>query len=214
MVLCSAAVEKNEHHVNLEKFSKLTLIFRFVNRLKHSDSDPGYVAKVYLIKWAQRQHYGHEIEFLENPSRKGPPELVQNLNLFGDQSGIVQSRTRTDKTTESPFEFKYPILPPKYSALTKLIVQECHNDCKHRVLQRHCVNWDCLDIVFTALNSLSNIILLIVLYAENTMHCPLDILDWPTCLTIQWIWLDLFYIQVWFHLLIQTGEGEIKRYTY
>ena len=47
----SAAVEENECVVNLEKFSKVlrivTLIFGFVNRLKHSDSDPGRVAKVY-----------------------------------------------------------------------------------------------------------------------------------------------------------------------
>ena len=55
-------------------------------------------------------------------------ELVQNLNLF---TGIVQSRTRIDKTIECPSEVKYPILLPKYSSLTKLIDQECHNDCKH-----------------------------------------------------------------------------------
>ena len=54
---CITAVEKNECVVNLEKFSKhskvlriVTLIFRFVNRLKQSDSDPWHVAKVYLIK--------------------------------------------------------------------------------------------------------------------------------------------------------------------
>ena len=99
--------------------------------MKHFDSDPGHVAKVYLIKWAQRQHYGHEIEFLENPSGRGPPELVENSNLFSDQSGIVRSRTRIDKTIEYQSEVKYPILLPKYSAHTKLIVQECHNDCKH-----------------------------------------------------------------------------------
>ena len=73
-----------------EFFSKLskvlrivTLIFRFLNRWKHSDSDPGDVAKVYSIKWAQRQHYGRKIEFLENPSGRGTPELDQNLDLFG-----------------------------------------------------------------------------------------------------------------------------------
>ena len=81
-VHCYVAVEKNECVVNLAKFSKLskvlkivTLIFWFVNRLKHSDSDPRHVAKVYLIKWAQGKHCGQEIEFLENPSGRGPMEL-------------------------------------------------------------------------------------------------------------------------------------------
>ena len=62
-VHCSVAVLKNKSVVNLEKFSKLskvlrivTLIFRFLNQLKHPDSDPEYVTKVYLIKWAQKQH--------------------------------------------------------------------------------------------------------------------------------------------------------------
>ena len=71
-VHCSDAVEKNECVVNLEKFSKLakilrivTLIFRFVNRLKHSDSDPGHVSKVYLIKWAQRNTMGTKWNFLK-----------------------------------------------------------------------------------------------------------------------------------------------------
>ena len=99
--------------------------------MKHSDSDPGHVAKVYLIKWAQRQYYGHKIEFLENPSGRGPLELVQNFNLFSDQSEIVRSRARIDETIECLSAVKYPILLPKYSALTKLIVQEGHNDCKH-----------------------------------------------------------------------------------
>ena len=136
-VHCSAAVEKNECVVNLEKFSKLskvwrivTLIFRFVNQLKHSDSDLGHIAKIYLIKWAQRQHYGHKIEFFENPSGRRSPEFVKNLNLSSDQNGIAQSRTRIDKIIECSFEVKYQILLPKYSILTKMIVQECHNDCK------------------------------------------------------------------------------------
>ena len=59
------------------------------------------------------------------------PELVQNLNFFSDQSGIVRSRARINKTIECPSEVKYPILLSKYSALTKLIVQECHNDSRH-----------------------------------------------------------------------------------
>ena len=137
-VHCSAAVAKNECVVNLEKFSKLskvwrivTLIFRFVNRLKHSDSDLGHIAKIYLIKWAQRQHYGHKIEFLENPSGRGPPEFLQNLNLLNGHSGIVRSRGRIDKTLECPSEVKHPILLLKYYALTKLIVQECYKVYKH-----------------------------------------------------------------------------------
>ena len=54
-------------------------------------------------------------------------EDLWNL-IFSDQSGIVRLRGRIDKTIECPSEIKYPILLPKYSALTKLIVQECHND--------------------------------------------------------------------------------------
>ena len=71
------------------------------------------------------------MEFFENPIGRGPPELVQNLNLFSDQSGIVRSRVRVGKTIECLSEVEYPILMPKYSVLSKLIVQECHNDCKH-----------------------------------------------------------------------------------
>ena len=43
----------------------------------------------------------------------------------------VRLPQQINKTIECPPKVKYPILLPKYSAFTKLIVQECHNDCKH-----------------------------------------------------------------------------------
>ena len=81
------------------------------------------------------------------------------------------------------------------------------------VLQLHWINWDCLDISFLAPDSQSNIILLIVLYAENTMHCPFDTLDWPTCPRIEWIWLDLFTHRCWFHRssVDKNGGGADKK---
>ena len=90
--------------MSLDKFSKLsklvrmvTLIFRFINKLKHSLSDSSHDAKVYLIKLVQGQYFEVEIEFLKNPNSRDIPELVSNLGLFFDRVKIIRSQAKIYK---------------------------------------------------------------------------------------------------------------------
>ena len=124
--------------INLEKFSKLSralrvaaLVYQFVNRLRRIRCDDSHKAKVYLVRCSQAQFCGPEIEFLLAPKDSEPPRLVRDLNLFLDPEGIIRSRARIDRKNNCPYEVKYPILLPKYSPLTKLIIRDCHDNCKH-----------------------------------------------------------------------------------
>ena len=79
-------------------------------------------AKVYFGELAQQQYCKKERE---------PPELVRDVNLFCDQKGVVQSQAKIDKINDCPSEVKHPLLLPKYSDLTRLIIKECHDNCRH-----------------------------------------------------------------------------------
>ena len=61
---------------------------------------------------------------------EGINALYRLIGLWVTESlgGGIDSRKEIDLWL---LQVKYPILLPKYSALTKLIVQGCHNDCKH-----------------------------------------------------------------------------------
>lgn len=89
-----------------QKLSKLTklirvisLIFKFVNRLKGVFADHTECAKQHLIKVMQKQSFEKEINYLLQPRKKEAPDLVKNLNLFLDKEGIIRSDGRIGKTS-------------------------------------------------------------------------------------------------------------------
>ena len=88
-------------------------------------------ARAYWVKSEQNSHYQSELEFLKNPSSGVPPVLVRNLDLFIDDRGIIRSRGRLGNCEALSYDAQNPMLLPKDSYLTVLLVRESHNYCKH-----------------------------------------------------------------------------------
>ena len=59
------------------------------------------------------------------------PRLVANLDLFLNDGGLVRSRERIGKSSLYLQDISYPILLPRYSHTTDLIIMVCHLKYKH-----------------------------------------------------------------------------------
>ena len=111
-------------------------LFEVANKCKKVTNEVADVktkAFNYLIKQMQSCHFAPEIECLTskgNMARPVPP-LIQQLNLFLDENGIMRSRGRVAKNISLDFNAINPIVCHKDSWLTKLIIRDTHEKCKH-----------------------------------------------------------------------------------
>lgn len=87
------------------------------------------------IKQCQRKHFGEVFELLKNEGKlarmKGP---LKSLNPFVDNQGVLRVGGRLEK---SPFNesMKHPILLPKKSTLTDLVIADAHGRTLHGGIQ-------------------------------------------------------------------------------
>ena len=61
--------------------------------------------------------------------------MVNNLNLFLDDKGLIRSRGRIAKSLRVPYDIQNPVLMGKGHKLTELLVEFYHYNCKHLGLQ-------------------------------------------------------------------------------
>ena len=108
-----------------------TNIFKIRNKLKHVDLDPNSCAKIYLLKIMQQQSFPTELAYLQSPQGKEVPELLKNLNLFVDESGMIRTKARIGKITTYDYEVINLVLLAKDHNLTELMIVEYHKRCKH-----------------------------------------------------------------------------------
>ena len=94
-------------------------------------SDPHQCAKIYLLRFMQKECFPDELEYLQNPQNKDVPNLVSSLNLFIDKSGVLRSDGRSGKCDAYEYDLVNPILIAKNHDLTKLIIEDCHLKCQH-----------------------------------------------------------------------------------
>ena len=85
-------------------------------------------ARFHLISSCQQQSYKEVFDFLISPSKhlKDIPPLITKFNLYRDKNNLlrIRSKFQADQTVN-------PILLPKSSALTTLIVREVHGKMNH-----------------------------------------------------------------------------------
>jgi hypothetical protein len=109
----------------------LVLTFlRKIRKLPCDGVDARIQARQYWLKLEQERHFSDVLHFLPS-SQKEPPPLVRNLNLFTDSDNIIRSRGRLDKCVSLSYDVKNPILLPRDSFLTLLIVRDFHERIKH-----------------------------------------------------------------------------------
>ena len=88
-------------------------------------------ARSYWVRNQQSLYFKDELGFLAEPSAKIVPSLVKNLDLFIDDKGLLRSRGRLGRCENLSFDAQNPLLLPKQSYLTVLLVREAHESCKH-----------------------------------------------------------------------------------
>ena len=86
----------------------------------------------YLIKSEQAEHYGEIVDFFRKNdcSRSKIPPLVTQLNVFSDDQGILRVRTKFKTWAANPCG-QFPVLLPKSSLLTTLIIRRIHEAGSH-----------------------------------------------------------------------------------
>jgi hypothetical protein len=82
----------------------------------------------------QEESFPSEIDFLKN-KKDSIPNLVNQLDLFLDDRGIIRSKGRVSKGLHSDFNVINPILLGKNHHLTSLIIRDAHFGIQH--LGRH-----------------------------------------------------------------------------
>ena len=150
----ASAVTKNTpvtHLISLDKYSsfkQLCNVHRTCeiasNRFKRAlsnrneeacgnNSNPDFTdVKFKIIQTEQKLIYPEIFEYFSADTHKlkDIPDLVSKFNLFVDERGILRVRGKFDRNVRT-FGRSFPILLPKDSLLTTLIVRELHETLSH-----------------------------------------------------------------------------------
>ena len=150
----AACEEGPEHLLPMEKcsgFSKLVaihkVILRFISALKSrlASKFPGKYshlkcsfenltaqASVNIIKTEQRIFFPEIFRYFEikNKRIKDVPNLVNQLNVCPDRQGVLRVKSKFSRWKDD-VSFCFPILLPKKSLLTKMIVMDLHQKLSH-----------------------------------------------------------------------------------
>ena len=91
------------------------------------------------VRWIQMEHYEKEVNFCRNNPKVIPSGLkvvssrVQQLRLFLDDHGVLRVNTLLHNA-DIPDTAKEPILLPKHSHLTTIIIWKAHDFLKHELV--------------------------------------------------------------------------------
>ena len=87
-------------------------------------------AETQWIKSQQKQYYGNVLPYLKGEVRKSPTSIAKQLDLFLDEHSVIRCSGRF-KYANLTYNVKYPILLPKESYLTDLIIKDRHRRAQH-----------------------------------------------------------------------------------
>ncbi|XP_074648999.1 uncharacterized protein LOC141904317 [Tubulanus polymorphus] len=90
------------------------------------------IATEVLIRCQQRKYYSDEFESLKKDEKKRVKRCspLHKFDTFIDESGILRVGGRTSRASV-PFEARHPIILPKLSHLSRLLIRETHADMGH-----------------------------------------------------------------------------------
>ena len=124
-----------ERYSSSDKLFRVTaLVLKFIDKLRRKvkpDLDYRYEAETYWIRQEQLKYLDSEIRFLTTRDRSEVPNLVKNLNSFLDDNQLLRSRGRLAQSKNHNYDENNPILLPRNSFLTCLIIEDVHSRCKH-----------------------------------------------------------------------------------
>lgn len=132
-------VKDNDFLERLERFSKWSTALKIVARIQRlakriKTAEPINVedrrkAGLVLVKLAQRNAFNEEIQSLSNGKLPHGHPLFQLDPVL--QDGVLRVGGRL-KNASLPLDVKHPIILPKHSVITRLILDHCHATTQHQ----------------------------------------------------------------------------------
>ena len=84
------------------------------------------------MRYVQNRYFHDERLYLQTPKSKDTcPALVNNLNLFIDCNNVLRSKCRLNKCRDASYYLVNPIMLPKDSYFSRLVVVDFHLKCRH-----------------------------------------------------------------------------------
>ena len=140
LLTCNAVINHKLPLLPVERFSNVNklyrvtaYVFKFIKlcrKVKTSIQNEIVNATQYWLKYEQSVHFQNEINFLNDHSVGQIPTNVKNLNLYIDEQSLIRCKGRINKSDFS-HDIKCPVLLPRFSTLTELIIHDAHDRCKH-----------------------------------------------------------------------------------
>ena len=100
-------------------------------------TDETKIAEVQLIKWAQRIDFKEEWLALSQGKPNPPRSKLMGLKPMLDENGLIRSDGRLAHAEYLSFDVSYPVILPRKSWVTKLIIKEHHEQGMHTYGTNH-----------------------------------------------------------------------------
>lgn len=143
------ACSRNETAIEIDvsRFSKFTKLVRTVawlhrycanlrskdgRRKGELSADEIRKAEEWLFKYAQEKGFPHELRALKRGKKIESTSNLFKLLPYLDTNGVMRMNGRTDAAEHLPEDARRPILLPKDHAVTGLIVDRYHRECRHQ----------------------------------------------------------------------------------
>jgi len=129
-----------DHLIPTDKYSSFNFlvnvyknVIKFVDKLKCKiksvpDSTQSYRKRAIdlLISREQKTHFPEVFDYFKSPKKRNLPPIVSRMNLYVDSCGVIRVKSKFGKNVSYN-----PILMPKKSALTDLVIVHVHERLAH-----------------------------------------------------------------------------------
>ena len=129
------------HQMDITKYSTLnktlqvtTLVIHFTRKLREKTKSNTVTAMKHarnaLLQSVQQFYYGEILSKIKDKAKGKRPAIIHQLGLYLDDDGLIRCRRRL-QYAQLPHNTKFPILMPKESHLSTLIVRATHSMVLH-----------------------------------------------------------------------------------
>ena len=115
----------NEHMRRTETVMKAVNIFR-----KQPVTNSYEDARRHLLRQSQHKTFSDSIRYLERGKELDKRDKLLQFTPFLDKDSITRARGRLQHA-KIPWSQKHPIILDSKNSITKLIIEQAHNDCRH-----------------------------------------------------------------------------------
>lgn len=98
---------------------------------KALDPEETKKAEIYFIQQAQLENFFEEISSLKAGKSLPSTSKLLPLSPCVDEDGIIRCNSRLQFANCLSWESRFPIILPRKSQITSLIIRDAHNQCKH-----------------------------------------------------------------------------------